>query len=244
MKICFSMINSSDIDIISQKIDVIEQASDFSQLFKTLSNNNMSIDWLHEYQPKTKVQGFWWINDTDNEYYNQIKWLLSSKSTENTSASKIIPLSNEKFKDKHRDSFFCVIKYTHFVSGKDNQATDMLSKLLAENKDATLSLLEEYFINSMSEANMDESLLVKLLSMLNDYEYRDLFPVSQTIALCALNVQSVKVKSTSFNLFGHWGNREALNLLTKYDEPKEPWLKMKYNTLLQSLEVRCYMHVK
>lgn len=57
------MINSSDIDIISQKIDVIEQASDFSQLFKTLSNNNMSIDWLHEYQPKTKVQGFWWIND-------------------------------------------------------------------------------------------------------------------------------------------------------------------------------------
>jgi hypothetical protein len=52
------MINSSDIDIISQKIDVIEQASDFSQLFKTLSNNNMSIDWLHEYQPKTKVQGF------------------------------------------------------------------------------------------------------------------------------------------------------------------------------------------
>lgn len=60
----------------------------------------------------------------------------------------------------------------------------MLSKLLAENKDATLSLLEEYFINSMSEANMDESLLVKLLSMLNDYEYRDLFRVTNDSFMC------------------------------------------------------------
>lgn len=240
------MINFSDIDIISQKTDVIEQASDFDYLFKTLSNTNMSIDWLREYQPKPKTQTFWWINDAENAYCNQIKQLsLSIEAlSETTSASKVIPLSNEDFKAKHRISFLRLIKSTQFTSGEDNQATETLSKLLTKNKDATLSLIEEYFINAMSKEKMDESLLVKILSMLNDYDYGDLFPVSQTIALCAFNVKSVKVRAASFNLFGHWGNCESLNLLSKYEEPEEPWLKMKYNTLLHSLKERCSTHVK
>ena len=240
------MNNFSDIDIISQKTDVIEQTSDFDNLFKTLSNTNMSIDWLREYQPKPKAQTFWWIDDTENVYFNKIKEMSFSIKTlsETTSASRVVPLSNEDFKAKHRTFFLRLIKSTRFISGEDNQATEMLSMLLSENKDATLSLIEEYFIDTMAKEKMDESLLVKLLTMLNDYDYEDLFPVSQTIALCAFSVKSIKVRAASFNLFGHWGNCESLNLLRKYDEPEEPWLNMKYNALLHSLKERCSTHVK
>ncbi|WP_071146665.1 hypothetical protein [Bacteroides ihuae] len=247
------MINFSDINIISQKTDIIGQTSDFDDLLNKISKENLSIDVLREYPPKSKAQTFWWIDGADkwmdgadNKYYNQIKQLSLPMETmsETTSFPKIFPLNNEDFKAKHRESFLCLIKSIRFISGEDNQATELLSKLLTENKDATLSLLGEYFIKTMSDEKEDESLLVKILSMLSDYDYEELFPVSQTIVLCAFKVKSIKVKSASFNLFGHWGNNEALNLLRKYDEPEEPWLKMKYNVLLHSLEERCSTHVK
>ncbi|WP_294143151.1 hypothetical protein [uncultured Sanguibacteroides sp.] len=233
-------------DIISQKTDVIGQISDFIDIFENLSKENVSIKWLQEDQTKSKFQTYWWLDDDKIVYNSCVKSFLFPLEalSETTSESNVIPLSNEDFKIKYRDYFLDKIKSTKFVSGEDNLATELMATLMNENKDATLSLLTEYVINIISNEILDESLLVKIILMLTDYDYNDLFPISQTIALNVLKLKNTKVNSAAFNLFGHWGNREALNMLRKYDEPVEPWLKMKYNVILHSLEERCSMLVK
>ena len=59
--------------------------------------------------------------------------------------------------------------------------------------------------------------------------------------MVAYNVKSIRVISAVFNLFGQWGNKASLNMLLKFNAPKEPWLLIKYNSLIKSLEERCSM---
>lgn len=116
-----------------------------------------------------------------------------------------------------------------------------MSKLLAINHDATLTLLQDYFISALEDEFLNESLMVKILIMLGDYSYENLYPYSQAMAMVAYNVKSIRVISAVFNLFGHWGNKASLNMLLKFNAPKEPWLLIKYNSLIKSLEERCSM---
>ena len=115
------------------------------------------------------------------------------------------------------------------------------SNLLEINHDATLTLLQDYFISALEDEFLNESLMVKILIMLGDYSYENLYPYSQAMAMVAYNVKSIRVISAVFNLFGHWGNRASLNMLLKFNAPKEPWLLIKYNSLIKSLKERCYM---
>ena len=149
--------------------------------------------------------------------------------------------STDKFKKKYKAKFLSVINSTIFESGEDNDATILMSNLLAINHDATLTLLQDYFISALEDEFLNESLMVKILIMLGDYSYENLYPYSQAMAMVAYNVKSIRVISAVFNLFGHWGNKASLNMLLKFNAPKEPWLLIKYNSLIKSLEERCSM---
>ena len=114
-----------------------------------------------------------------------------------------------------------------------------MSNLLTINHDATLTLLQDYFISALEDEFLNENLMVKILTMLGDYSYENLYPYSQAMAMVAYNVKSIRVISAVFNLFGHWGNKASLNMLLKFNAPKEPWLLIKYNSLIKSLKERC-----
>lgn len=237
----------SYLDSLFPKNEDILQSADYSNIWKQMSN--ITLNFNAELNKKN-VKQFWFL-DTYKPIYNIYDILNTPKynveSLNSLSSKQVVeakPLSDDEFQNRYRDSFKQTIKSTAFISGEENVATIEFCNLLSENKNATLTLIQEYFINAISSDIIDENLVIKILILLGDYEYEALFPFSQAIAICAYNLQSANIISATFNLFGHWGNQEALNMLNKYEEPKELWLKIKYRQLIQSISKRCSMQEK
>lgn len=181
-----------------------------------------------------------WISDIG------IDTLFSSPLTElkytnslNASNNNVIPISTKTFDEKYKQSFW--EQRTVFDAGEDNIATEKFAELISENKDASLKLICEYFVEAFKK---DERMCVKILALLGDYSYKELYPYSQTIALSSLSHKSSRVKSAAYNMFAHWGNEESLSLLKSVEPPVEPWIRKKYYTIKSTLEERCYMLVK
>ncbi len=160
---------------------------------------------------------------------------LSNNGTDNASSSKIVPTTNQSFREKNKKQFLSIIQNTRFHAGEDNQATEMMSHLMEVEHDETLILLNAFFV----EYYDDERLCVKILTMLNDYSFSELKPFGQTIALASISNKSSRVKSAAFNLFAHWACPEALKLIQQVEEPQQPWIAMKYYAVKKSLEKRC-----
>ena len=233
------MNNYQDINFFSQKIDFVDVIGNIK--FPKLEENTFLNVFSSE-----KHMPFFWITDNeeelkaDNYFINEdIFYEESNNSIPNILKSEFT--STDKFKKKYKAKFLSVINSTIFESGEDNDATILMSNLLAINHDATLTLLQDYFISALEDEFLNESLMVKILIMLGDYSYENLYPYSQAMAMVAYNVKYIRVISAVFNLFGHWGNKASLNMLLKFNAPKEPWLLIKYNSLIKSLEERCSM---
>lgn len=232
------MNNYQDINFFSRKIDLIDVIGDIK--FPKLEENTFLNVFSSE-----KHMPFFWINEDDfksSDTYFINEDILCEES--NNSIPNILKsefASTDKFKKQYKSQFLSIINSTRFESGEDNDATIFMSNLLEINHDATLTLLQDYFISALEDEFLNESLMVKILIMLGDYSYENLYPYSQAMAMVAYNVKSIRVISAVFNLFGHWGNRASLNMLLKFNAPKEPWLLIKYNSLIKSLKERCYM---
>ena len=67
------------------------------------------------------------------------------------------------------------------------------------------------------------------------YTYDELSPASQMIALAARDMSDERVRDAAFSLFGHWGDERALKLLEAYNAPADPWMAMKYETLINDI---------
>lgn len=175
---------------------------------------------------------------SDEQMQEFLTWTypkIHDRINDNASLSKVVPANNKTFRSKYESKFLATIQNTNFKAGEDNQATEMMSQLLAEEPDETLILLNDYFIEHYD----DERLCVKILTLLNDYKYDELKPMGQTIALASISNKSSRVKSAAFNLFAHWACPEALKLLLQVDVPQQPWIAMKYNSVKESLEKKC-----
>ena len=145
----------------------------------------------------------------------------------------------EEFDENQSMVFRRLIIQTKFESGEDNAATLKFADLIAQPriKDAVLKFVQGLFVEMYKNGNV--SVCVKILTMLGLYSYDELYPFSQAIALASISNKSPRVTSAAINMFAHWGNQEALNLLNNISEPKDPWIKMKYLSVKKSLEEKC-----
>jgi len=160
-----------------------------------------------------------------------------SKSTDSSSKNNVIN-ENYKFLLKEQEpAFVQMLKETEFIDGMDNRATEYFANLLKKYKSDALLWIQDLFLQNIN----NENIVVKILSLFMDYSYGDLYPASQMIALASKEHSSTAVKSAVFSLFGHWCNKESLELLEAYNEPQEFWLKMKYDTLKNVIAKRCGM---
>ena len=159
--------------------------------------------------------------------------------TSNESSSKM-NVFREDYKlllKEQEPVFIRLLKETDFIDGMDNRATEYFSNLLSNYKDNVLIWIQDVFLQNIK----DDTILVKILSLFLDYTYGELYPASQMIALASKEHSSTAVKSMVFSLFGHWCNKESLELLDAFSEPQELWLKMKYDTLKKVIRRRCGM---
>lgn len=219
--------------LVSKEIYPIGLISDFKDILSYRFNaENLSKDLLclSEKKPETLL-----FIDSNTEFTTVDRENIVIKTFGKVSSeSNVFPLSTEVFESKYKDKFEKIIKNTHFVQGEDNFATLMFSDLLREDKYGALSLINRYFVDNFEDAE----LCVKILTMLNDYSYEELSPFSQTLAIASLTNKHSRVISAALNLFGHWGNKKALELIQKIDIPQQPWIMMKYNAIKKSLEER------
>lgn len=214
--------------IQGQQVDPIGLISDLFDAIQYLNEpQNLSDNLLQVYNPY-KDKYLQWISDigVDTLFSSPLTELKYTNSL-NASNNNVIPISTKTFDEKYKQSFWGIIQRTVFDAGENNIATEKFAELISENKDASLKLICEYFIEAFKK---DERMCVKILTLLGDYSYKELYPYSQTIALSCLSHKSSRVKSAAYNMFAHWGNEESLSLLKSVEPPIEPWIRKKYYT--------------
>lgn len=161
---------------------------------------------------------------------------ISTQEINSSTSSNFKPFSYKEFCSKYRDNLIKVLKNSKFVENTTCDSEAFFNMLLDIEYDGAVKLLEEIFISTLTIDIGDEDLQIGIINLLCNYDFNELGPTAQLIASSAYSIKSAKVKSAIFNLFGHWGNREALNMLKKYEEPNETWLRMKYRALIDSIE--------
>lgn len=225
--------DSSDLD--SSLVYPIGMLGDYEDVFKHLLESSHGSREIQKFISAYTERSFHYFSDEQMQEFLTWSFPKLGNSVDNTSSAKVVPANNKTFRSKYERKFLETIQNTIFKAGEDNQATEMMSQLLAEKPDETLILLNDYFI----EHYEDERLCVKILTLLNDYKYEELKPMGQTIALASISNKSSRVKSAAFNLFAHWACPEALKLLLQVEIPQQPWIAMKYNSVKESLEKKC-----
>lgn len=209
---------------------------DYKDVFKHILETSRASREIQKFISSYTEQSYHYLSDEQMQDF--LTWTfpkISDKITDNSSSPKVVPTNNKSFRAKYGNLFGATIQNTHFKAGEDNQATEMMEHLFVEDRDETLILLNDYFIENFD----DERFCVKILTLLNDYEYKELKPMGQTIALASISNKSSRVKSAALNLFAHWACPEALKLLIQIELPQQPWIAMKYNAVKESLEKKC-----
>ncbi len=84
-----------------------------------------------------------------------------------------------------------------------------------------------------------EKVVVGLLKLLLEFSFDEVSPVAMTIAACCKNHKSYAIKSATFSLLGHWCNKEALDIITAFEEPREMMLRVKYKKLKEIITAKC-----
>lgn len=96
------------------------------------------------------------------------------------------------------------------------------------------------WVQKLFNENCDKEIIVLgLLKTFLEFEFEELDPVAVTIAACCKNHMSYAVKSATFSLLGHWCNKQALLIITSFEEPKEMMLRVKYQKLKDIITNKC-----
>ena len=136
-----------------------------------------------------------------------------------------------QFFDNQKNTFINLLLTTDFYNGETDEIETLFNSFLKKKKPVALNWIQQLFIDSIEQPKV----LVAILELMRLYSYDELAPASQMIALAAKDMSDADTKNAAFSLFGHWGDGRALKLLEAYDLPDDPWLAMKYRTLINDI---------
>lgn len=118
----------------------------------------------------------------------------------------------------------------------DEEAHKFLENLfLAYKKGDVLLWVQQIFNDNCT----NEKIIVGLLRLFLEFSFEEVSPVAMTIAACCKNHKSYVVKTATFSLLGHWCNKEALEIITSFEEPREMMLRVKYKKLKEIISAKC-----
>lgn len=81
----------------------------------------------------------------------------------------------------------------------------------------------------------DERFLCQLLKFLQYFSYEEMSPMNDFIIDRGLHSNFLSVQSVAISLLGYWADENALRILSNTEAPTHPYLKLKFQTLKQSL---------
>ena len=120
----------------------------------------------------------------------------------------------------------------------DENAYEFLKSLFLSypNRKGDVLLWVQQIFNSNCN---NEKIVVGILRLFLEFSFEEVRPIAMTIAACCKNHKSYVVKSATFSLLGHWCNKEALDIITAFDEPCEMMLRVKYKKLKEIITEKC-----
>jgi hypothetical protein len=122
-------------------------------------------------------------------------------------------------------------------SGVANPSEDYFNTLLDENELKAL-----YCINLISWRNMGTrprqiSIIIGALHLLSHFDYEDVYPIGQTIAVAALSHKCDEVCEYALKCFENWGHCDSIDKL-KSIRFSTNWLQDYANDIIRELESR------
>ena len=161
---------------------------------------------------------------------------LSGRSYYDACFRNTIKLSNVL---ERLDSF--KLTFTNKLLAKANDDNDEEAYIFLKNlfssyrKGDVLLWVQKIFNDNCN----NEKVVVGLLKLLLEFSFDEVSPVAMTIAACCKNHKSYAIKSATFSLLGHWCNKEALDIITAFEEPREMMLRVKYKKLKAIITAKC-----
>lgn len=118
----------------------------------------------------------------------------------------------------------------------DEEAYIFLKNLFSSYRKGDVLLWVQKIFNDNCN---NEKVVVGLLKLLLEFSFDEVNPVAMTIVACCKNHKSYAIKSATFSLLGHWCNKEALDIITAFEEPREMMLRVKYKRLKEIITAKC-----
>ena len=118
----------------------------------------------------------------------------------------------------------------------DEEAYIFLKNLFSSYRKGDVLLWVQKIFNDNCN---NEKVVVGLLKLLLEFSFDEVNPVAMTIAACCKNHKSYAIKSATFSLLGHWCNKEALDIITAFEGPREVMLRVKYKRLKEIITAKC-----
>lgn len=111
----------------------------------------------------------------------------------------------------------------------------VFSEFLGIDRDEAMQFMNQQFVDAISSDGGNINLQVTILRLICRYSYSNMCPEAPLIAASGLNSKSLRVQSATFDVFDHWSNLKAYNMLENLHIPDEPWLRMKFEELKESI---------
>ncbi len=133
------------------------------------------------------------------------------------------------------------LTFIHNLLAKANDDSDeeaylLLNTLFYSYRRGDILLWVQQIFNANCN---NEKIVLGLLRLFLEYSFKEVSPVAMTIAACCKNHTSYTVKSATFSLLGHWCNKDALDIITAFEEPREMMLRVKYKKLKEIISKKC-----
>ncbi len=115
--------------------------------------------------------------------------------------------------------FLETIEVDDFEFGLSSQCENLTRKWLQEAPMLTREALNDLYLRNIA----NEKVLLALLKVIAHFDYDEVFPVGQTMALAAISHKSVEVKECGIRAYENWEHTESLAILGQ-TEVQPSWL--------------------
>ena len=100
-----------------------------------------------------------------------------------------------------------------FETGISNPSEKYFIELIKKDRDAALNGINKLFMDNYSTNLHQTNILVGILHILSHLSYTDVYPIGQTIAICAFSHKNSEVEEFGIKCFENWEHKDGINKL-------------------------------
>ena len=165
-----------------------------------------------------------------DDYLGDLALITSSSSPEYVERSfkRLV----ERFSREATPRILSIIREQELEYGYESPAEQFIREKLSEAP----AVAKEWLGNLFLEYFDAPDVLVALLHAISHFDYNDIFPTGQMMALAALRYQNPEVRESAVRAFENWGNSDSLLKVLRAIRFREEWLQNYVEQVVRDLE--------